>query len=261
MQGYYLYTVYGTTEELKEFNKKLEEIADTDEILQSLNNEKTLEFIEGEYTDPKIEMGTYMGSGNISGAPYAVDVEDTMNVLAKNFPEYKIYGEGELLDFANSKQVFVSEKGSSTCEQENDDDPLNLYCDFEHYLPDTDEFEMGEDSVGFGLFGNIPADEFRNDEGIIVPNVGDEYIELESSITQEEYGRDAYIYFYTFDNLFITDMDHYDESSDTFTAYQTYYDNTFDVPGDKFKDENDEFVKKQVPVERDGQYYFVTLNI
>ncbi len=259
MQGYYVYTVYGTTEELKEFNKKLEEIADTDEILKSLNEWKNLEFIESNYGDPKIEMGTYMGSGNISGAPFA-DTYFTMSALAKNFPDYKIEGEGYLLDFANSKEVYVSEKGSSTCEQKNGGEPLSLYCDFEHYLPDTDEFELGEDAVGFGCFGNIPADEFRNDEGII--DQGDEeFVEIESDITQEDYGRDAYIYLGTFDNLFITDMDHYDESSDTFTAYQTYYEDTFEVPGEEFKDDNGEFVKKQVPVERDGQYYFVTLNI
>ncbi len=65
------------------------------------------------------------------------------------------------------------------------------------------------------------------------------------------------VYLFLDDNIFDTDMLHYDASGDVFTTYSANNKESFEVPGELFKDENGEFVDKQVPFKRNKEYYFV----
>lgn len=258
MQGYYTIVVYGTTEELEEFNKKLEKIADTNEILKSLNEWKDLDCIDmcDEDGIATITLGTYEGSTNINELPFAYNFEETSELMAKKFPEYEMRAEGEYLEGKNSKRIYTSKKGSRKIEEE-EDDTLFFDCGFKYYYPDTDEFELDD---GFAPCGEISADEFRNEKG---------FIELENEAEDENiviqtiiYDRNAEVSLDALDYLYKTDMKHYKEDIDSFIAFHHIYKKTFKVPADLFRDDNGEFVEKQVPFKRgDDYYYFVKLNL
>lgn len=158
---------------------------------------------------------------------------------------------------------------------------LEVEADFVHFNEELDAFmAIGEaaDEVLF-KYSYVPRRLFENKNGIIEKDTERGYIwtychfgdffnekgesacSLDESLPFTISKTDICVYLYVADNLFDTDTEHYNESSNTFTAYNKYVDKTIEVPADKFRDENGEFVKKQVPVKQDDDYYFVTLNI
>ena len=259
MEGYYVIKVFGTTEELRAFNEKLEKKAGTDKILQSLNEWKDLDCIDLGEEDggAVIELGTYEGSTDIDALPFAYNFEETTELMAKTFPECEMYAEGEYLEGNNSKRIYTSEKGSRKIKEEEGDDTLYFDCDFKYYFPDTDEFELDD---GFAPCGMISADEFRNENGFIEFENEDED---ESIVVQTKvFDRNAEVKLDALDYLYKTDTKHYKEDIDSFIAFHHIYKKTFKVPADLFRDGNGEFVEKQVPFKRgDDYYYFVKFNL
>ena len=265
MQGYYCYTIYGTKRELKQFNEKLEEIADTNEILDSLNDWKTLEYLKNHKMDDetKIDLGTYAGSTNISGCNFANSVEEVMEILAEKFPEYEIRGEGYLLDYYNSRELYKSDKGSSEYYFVDDGQDVGLDCNLEHYYSDTDEFELDDGWENYCGIGRISADVFRNEDGIITMESATQSFDNPSEVISEYNdspyaGKGAVVELYVYDHLFETNFDYYNEESDIFVLLDDRKEETENfIPGSFFRNKKDDFESKQILYSEDGKKYIL----
>ena len=264
MQGYYVYKIYGTTEELKEFLVRLKELEGTDKCFDEFNhpdwqNKKTM---KQEYGEPFIELGTYDGSCNISSCRFS-DVDYTMEKLANAFPEYRIEAEGYINEFDDTVETAFKELGTSYYTYDIDSSDSS---DTPYYYAPIGAYNIEDDTFGLWIDEensediNVPADSFRDDEG--------KFDEIEYEFEAED-GETLYAMFdfgmcgsgslidhVEHDmNPIVFDMTNYDETKDCFLFEADGI--SFDVPAKYLKDENGDFKSKQIVVENDGKKYSV----
>ncbi len=226
-------------------------------------------------------------------------VEITLKYLSFVLVAYAIEVDVETCDQGEEGFSEGFSKGKNDCKYESDyldsslircDDTakrrglehfVEFETDFGHYSEELDAFmivsEDAEEVICKNAF--VPRKVFENKKGIIEKDTGKGYIrsyghfvdfinekgeyvyKLDGSVPLGFASLDMCVYLYVADNFFDTDKEHYNESLNTFTAYNEYVDKTIEVPADKFRDENGLFVEKQIPVKQDDDYYFVRLNL
>ena len=253
MRGTFYCNIYGTKEELDNAYKKLEELAKSiDDVAFALDYSRKY--------DDKITIGTLDGDMPLEGTPFD-DGDWFGEKIASELVDYKITIKKEYNETINFNEELVKEAGSDSFEDVTPETGIGCISDFEHYFPETDEFEIADDiTCDFYDFGKVPADIFRNEEGIIKLPKGEEAFEAEG--TCGNMGK-VIVYMYAFDNLFETNMDLYDEEKDVFELLNSdgNKENGKTVPAALFKDDAGEFESKQVSYKPDGSdaYIFVYL--
>ena len=119
MQGYFNYEIFGTKEEIKKIAEKMNELAKTNKDIAYLNEcFYSDEYYEDEGRAEECSIAYGMGdwgSGNINDVPFMF--EDMMDFLSEEFKDYKIEGEGWLLDFPPYEK-WHKEKGTTGYESE-----------------------------------------------------------------------------------------------------------------------------------------------
>ena len=261
MQGYYVYKIYGTTEELKEFLVRLKELEGTDKCFDEFNHPdwQNTEYMKQERREPFIELGTYDGSCNVSSCRFS-NIDYTMEKLSSAFPEYRIEAEGYYNDFAGTVETAFKETGTEEYTFEiNSSDEDYYYAPLGNYNIEDDTIGLVHDEYGFADI-NVPADSFRDDDG--------KFDEIEYEF-ESEYGETSYATF-TFSlgssgavvddvendiNPIVFDMTNYDETKECFLFEED--DISFNVPAKYLKDEKGEFKSKQIVVENGGKKYSV----
>ena len=251
MQGYYVYKIYGTTEELKDFLKKLKELENTATCFKEFNSPdlQNTEYIEQKDGESRIELGTVDGPRVIDPYMFPI-IDDTMEKLSSAFPEYKI--EAECYDCGHEDVIIraLTLAGSSEFTEKFDHGDNMQYVDFACYDTEKDCFEVIDSLIGH--LGFVPADCFRNKEGEFEDDKEVDY-------QFDEFGKARVCFWFdgieNYDSPYIIDMNDYVEADDCFAFEKEG--KTFNVPGKFFRDKNGEYKSKQIVVNNDDCRYLI----